>query len=354
MKLQYLGAALALGGLSLLGGCAKSGDSTATTSGSNSTPSTTTSSTGNSGGKKSVVYIPKNSGNAYFDPVIDGFKKVAAEKGFDFTTVAPADAGATSQIPFIEAQIQQGVSVIAISPNSPDALNLELKKARDKGIKVITIDADVSNEDARDAVVLPIDFSTIGPSQIDLMSSLIGGKGDIAILSATTNAPNQNAWIAGMKQALTLPKYQGLKLVEVAYGNDESQKSQRETEGLLNKYPNLKGIIAPTTVGVVAAAQTLKTKQVKTVQLTGLGMPKQMSGFVKDGTVQKFALWDPGKMGYAAGYLAAGLLDNSIKATSGGTFKAGELGTLKFDAKKTVAAGAPLVFDAKNVDQYKF
>ncbi|BCM93940.1 autoinducer 2-binding protein LsrB [Abditibacteriota bacterium] len=349
MKLQYVGAALVLGGLCFLGGCAKSGDSTTTASSNSST-------SGTSGAKQSVVYIPKNTGNAYFDSVITGFEKAGKEKGFDFTTVAPANASATSQIDFIKQQIQRGVNAIAISPNSPDALVPVLKEAMGKGIKVVTIDADLEkNENARDAVVLPVDFSIIGTSQIDLMSSLIGGKGDIAILSATTDAPNQNAWIAGMKKALTLPKYKGIKLVEVVYGDDEPQKSQRETEALLTKFPNLKGIIAPTSVGLVAAAQALETAQVaKKVQLTGLGLPNQMRRFVQNGTVQKFALWDPGKMGYAAGYLIAGMFDKSVKAAPGGSFKAGDLGSLKFGDKNTVVAGPPLVFDAKNIDHYKF
>ncbi|RYX83332.1 autoinducer 2 ABC transporter substrate-binding protein [bacterium] len=347
MKLQHVGATLVLGGLFFLGGCAKSGDSTATTS----TPSA-----GGSGTKQSVVYIPKNTGNSYFDSVITGFEKAGKEKGFEFTTVAPATADATSQIPFIKQQIQRGVNAIAISPNSPDALKPVLKEAMSKGIKVVSIDADLEkNEDARDAVVFPVDFGSIGSSQIELMSSLIGGKGEIAILSATTDAPNQNAWIRGMKESLKEAKYKDIKLVEVVYGDDEPQKSQRETEALLTKYPNLKGIIAPTSVGLVAAAQALETAQAaKRVQLTGLGLPKQMSRFVENGTVQKFALWDPGKMGYAAGYLVSGLLDNSIKPSVGGSFKAGDLGELKFTDKMTVAAGPPLVFDSKNIKEYNF
>lgn len=356
MKLQYLGAALVLSGLSWLGGCAKTETATSSSSGPTSNSTTTSSNSSTSGGKPSIVYIPKNTGNAYFDPVIEGFKKASEEKGFDFTTVAPANASASSQIPFIKEQIQRGVKAIAISPNSPDALKPVLKDAMSKGVKVVTVDADLDgNEDARDAAVLPIDFSLIGSSQIDLMSTLIGGKGDIAILSATTDAPNQNTWIAGMKETLKNPKYAGMKLVEVAYGDDEAQKSQRETEALLTKYPNLKGIISPTTVGVAAAAQALETAQAANrVQLTGLGMPNKMRRFVKNGTVQKFALWDPANMGYAAGYLLSGLLDGSIKPTSGDTFKAGNLGTLKFGAKNVVTAGKPLVFDSKNIEQYKF
>ncbi len=347
---------IAVAAKALFGPGAKPGEPTATAGASKSSPSTPTSSQRNR--RKSVVYISKAAGIAYFDSVIAGFQKAGKEKGFDFTTVAPANADTTSQIPFIKEQIQRGVSAIAISPNSPDVLTPVLKQARAKGIKVIAIDADVDSKAARDAVVLPVEFPAIGPSQLELMSSLIGGKGDVAILSATTDAPNQNAWIASIKQALTLPKYHGIELVGVVYGDDDPLKSQRETEVLLTKYPNLKGIIALTSVGLVAAAHTLQIKQaikrMRRVRLTGLGLPSQMRSFVKNGTIEKFALWDPSKMGYAAGYLVAGLFDNSIKPAPGGTFKAGRLGELKFGAKNTVVAGTPLVLDAKNIDQYKF
>ena len=346
MKNILLSATLSLGAL-CLAGCAKSGDAPTTVSAG--------SPAGNAGAKTSVVYIPKNTGNAYFDSVITGFQKAAKEKNLDFTTVAPATADATSQIPFIKQQIQRGVKAIAITPNSPDALKPVLKQARDKGIKIIAVDADLEkNEDARDAVVLPVDFSVIGRSQIELLGDLIGNQGEIAILSATTDAPNQNSWIKGMKAALQDPKFSKMKLVEIVYGDDEPQKSQRETEALLTKYPNLKGIIAPTSVGLVAAAQALETAQAaKRVQLTGLGLPNQMRRFVQNGTVKKFALWNPEKMGYAAGVLMSDLLAGNGKTDADSTIKVGE-DTLKFGEKGTLVAGPPLVFDAKNIGDYKF
>lgn len=341
----------AVGTACFLGGCAKSGDKTASTSGTDTAPATT-----DTRAAYKVVYIPKNTGNSYFDPVITGFEKAGKELGYDFTTVAPATADSTSQISFVKEQIQRGVNAIAISPNSPDALKSVLKEARSKGIKVITVDADVDGgTDVREATVLPVDFSIIGKSQIELMSSLIGGKGEFAILSATTDAPNQNAWIKGMKETLKDPKYKDMKLVDVVYGDDEPQKSQRETEALLTKYPNLKGIIAPTTVGVMAAAQALDTAQAaQRVQLTGLGMPNQMRAFLEKGTVKKVALWDPEAMGYTAGYIFDGLIKKGLKTAPGTTFKAGSLGEKKFGADGTVIAGVPLVFEKSNIAKYKF
>ena len=150
-----------------------------------------------------IVYIGKNTGNPYFDSITGGFKDACAKIGCQFEFVAPATAEATSQIPLIDAQVQKGVNVIAIAPNSPDAMNQALDAARAKGILVLAVNGDlVGNESHRDANILPVDFTKTGPNQVELMGSLIGYKGQIAILSATTEAPDQNTWIAAMKKTL--------------------------------------------------------------------------------------------------------------------------------------------------------
>ncbi|MDE2126560.1 MAG: substrate-binding domain-containing protein [Armatimonadetes bacterium] len=307
-------------------------------------------------GPVTVVYIPKNTGNPYFDSIVQGFKKGCGELHDTFTTVAPATADAASQIPFIQDQVQRGVSAIAISPNSPDAIKPALKQAMAQGIVVVAVNGDMpGSEDGREACVLPMDFGITGTSQLDLVSGLIGGKGDFAILSATTDAPDQNTWIASMKAALKTPKYAGLHLVQIAYGNDDPQKSLTEAQGLLTQFPNLKCIDAPTSVGIAAAAQAVEVANAAgRVQVTGLGTPNQMRRFVKDGTVKKFALWSPFDEGYLAAYLIHGMVKGAIKPGAGVSFPAGTLGNRQFGAKNVVVTGPPLVFDASNIDKYHF
>lgn len=309
-------------------------------------------------GAKSVkiVFIPKNTGNPYFDSLINGFKKASEEQGCEFSTVAPATAEATSQLPFIKEQMQRGVNVLAICPNSPDALNQVFKEARSKGIIVLTVNADIpGNEEYRDACVLPMDFNLTGRSQVELMGSLIDYKGKIALLSATTDAPDQNFWIKGMKEALKEPKYQGMKLAEIAYGNDDPQKSLTECEALLTKYPDLRGIIAPTTVAIAAAAQCVETaKKAPKVQVTGLGTPNQMRRFIKNGTVTAFALWSPYDEGYLSACLAVGLATKKIEPEPGGLFSVPRLGERKFAEKNVVVTGPPVVFTKENIEEYHF
>jgi rhamnose transport system substrate-binding protein len=306
----------------------------------------------------SIVYIPKNTGNPYFDSLVAGFQDGCKQVGCEFTQAAPATAEATSQIPFITAQTQRGVNVIAISPNSPDAMNQVLDRARAKGTLVLAVNGDlVGNYQHRDASILPVDFTKTGPGQVELLGSMIGYEGEIAILSATTDAPDQNTWIAAMVDALkTNPKYAKMKLVATVYGDDEPQKSTTEAEALLSKYPNLKGIIAPTTVGVAAAAQVVQSaKKADKVKVTGLGTPNQMRPFIKDGTVKAFQLWSPYNEGLLAAHFAAGVRSGKIKNEPGTSFEVPGLGKATIGKDNVINTQAELTtFDASNIDKFNF
>jgi len=305
-----------------------------------------------------IVYIGKNTGNPYFDSITGGFVDACAAKGCEFEFVAPATAEATSQIPIIEAQIQRGVNVIGIAPNSPDALNQVLDEAKAKGILVITVNGDlVGNEEHRVATILPVDFTKTGPNQIELMGSMIGYTGEIAILSATTEAPDQNTWIAAMVDTLnTDPKYKDMKLVATVYGDDQPEKSTTEMEALLANYPDLKGVIAPTTVGIAAAAQVVQSRGIAdTVKVTGLGLPSEMRDFIKDGTVEAFQLWSPYNEGWLAVHFALGVLDGSIKNEVGETFEVPNLGSITINEKNAMNTQAELTkFDMANIDDFDF
>ncbi len=305
-----------------------------------------------------IVYIGKNTGNPYFDSITGGFVDACESLGCEFEFVAPATAEATSQIPFIEAQIQRGVNVIGIAPNSPDALNQVLDDARSKGILVLTVNGDITgNEQYRDATILPVNFDIVGRDQVEMVGSLIGYEGEIAILSATTEAPDQNKWIVGMNETLKADaKYAKMSLVATVYGDDQPEKSTTEMEALLSNYPNLKGVIAPTTVGIAAAAQVVQSRGIADkVAVTGLGLPSEMRDFVKDGTVKAFQLWSPYNEGWLAVHFALGVIDGSIKNEVGSTFEVPNLGTITINANNSINTQAELTtFNAENIDEFDF
>ncbi len=301
-----------------------------------------------------IAFLPKQINNPY--NVITGTGVEAAAKELKATSkmVGPSDAGASSQVSYINTLVTQKQSAIIISANDPNALVPYLKRAQAAGTKVVAVDSDVAPE-GRSIFVNQANSEGIGRAQVQLVSKLVGGKGEIAVLSATPNASNQNTWIKWMQEELKKPEYKDLKLVKIAYGNDDDQKSFVEAQGLLQAYPNLKAIIAPTTVGISAAARYLSTSPMKgKIVITGLGTPNQMREFVKNGTCTAFQLWNPADLGYLATYAAANLASGKITGKEGDTFEAGKLGKYTVGPKGEVILGPPTTFDASNIDKFNF
>ncbi len=172
-------------------------------------------------------------------------------------------------------------------------------------------------------------------------------------MSAAASATNQNAWIGYMKSELK--KYPKMKLVSTVYGNDDPTTATQVTQGLLQQFPDLKGIISPTTVGILAAAQVLDTPKYRgKIALTGLGTPNSLKKFVADGTIQAFELWNPADLGFLAGYAAVLVASGKLTGTAGQQFSAGKLGSFTVGADKTVLLGPPFVFDKSNIAQFNF
>jgi rhamnose transport system substrate-binding protein len=302
----------------------------------------------------SFVSMPKQLGNPYEEIEHGGFKKAVSEMGGKYELVGPTDASASSQVPLINSVIQKKPDVLAIAGNDPNAVAPALRNAAKRGVTVVGFDSDVA-PDARKVFVNQASSEQIGRDEVKILAEQIGGKGEIAILSATANATNQNTWIKFMKDELKKPEYKDIKLVKVAYGDDDDQKSFQETQGLIQAYPNLKGIISPTTVGISAAARYLSTSPKKgKIMLTGLGTPNQMRKFVKDGTVKEFALWVPSDVGYLAAYAAAAIVSKQIEGKPGESFKAGKLGQKKIGDNGEVILGPPTRFNKSNIDKYDF
>jgi rhamnose transport system substrate-binding protein len=321
--------------------------------------STDSDSNGDSGGSKSdqtITFIPKQLNNPYTDVVLGGGKDGAKGAGFTSSQiVGPLDASASSQVSFINAETQAGTNVIVIAANDPDAVCPALDEARSGGAKIVAFDSD-TNKDCRDIFVSQVVAKDVALIQLELISEQIGGEGEIAILSATANATNQNAWIKYMEEELkSNPAYSKIKLVTKVYGDDDDTKSFQEAQGLMQAYPNLKGIVSPTTVGIAATARYLSTSQYKgKVALTGLGLPNEMRPFVKDGTVTEFALWDPAQLGYVSAYAGKALEDGTITGEKGDKFKAGDLGEREVGSDGVVIVGPPTVFNKENIDNYDF
>ncbi|GLI26343.1 rhamnose ABC transporter substrate-binding protein [Agromyces rhizosphaerae] len=308
---------------------------------------------GDSSADVSITMLPKNLGNPYFDTSTGGAEEAVSEIGGTFEEVGPSEASPTSQVQYIQTAAQQGVGGLIVSANDPEAICDALDEARSVGVKVVTFDSD-TNPECRDLFINQATAEGIAQVQVDLITEQIGDEGQIAVLSASANATNQNAWIEMMEAELAA-NHPNVELVEIAYGDDDDQTSFDKTAALLQTYPELKGIVSPTTVGIAAAARYLQTSEYKgEVALTGLGTPNQMREYVEDGTVTAFALWNPADLGYLAAYATAALISGEITGAEGDTFDAGTLGSYEVGADASVLLGDPYVFDADNIGDFDF
>ncbi|WP_030379205.1 MULTISPECIES: rhamnose ABC transporter substrate-binding protein [unclassified Streptomyces] len=304
-----------------------------------------------------VAFLPKQrDNNLYFTNADLGAKSAVEELGSayeDFGSSSATDiAGQNS---YIKMLAQQEVDALAVSAQDPAKLCTELKSAMKQGVVVVTYDSDTDPE-CRDAFISQASAEDLGRTEVRLMAEQIDNQGEIAILSASRTAENQNSWIDYMKDELHKPAYKDIELVEIAYGDDDPDKSVQEAQRLLQKYPGLKGIISPTTIGIEAAARVVSgsaTYKGK-VKVTGLGTPNEMRKYVGDGTVEAFELWDPAKLGELTARTAVALASGQITGDKGESFKAGGMGEYTIGEDGVINLGKPQVFDKNNIDQFDF
>jgi len=311
---------------------------------------------GTADGKK-IALVGKSAGNAFFEIAAAAFVEAAEGEGATVEVVYPETATADAQIKVLDALISQQPDAICISANDVNALQAKLEEAMDAGIKVSSFDS-APNPASRQVFVNQAATQMVAQALIDAVYDLAGGEGQWAVLSATSQAANQNAWIDAMKAiAEGDEKYAKLELVEIAYGDDEPQKSTDQTQALLDNYPDLKVICAPTTVGIAAAAKLLQDKG-SAVKLTGLGLPSEMleyTGADEAHSCPYFYLWDMQLLGKLSAYTTIALINGDITGAEGETFTAGALGeftiTAAEDGGTEVVQGLPLQFNPENIEE---
>ena len=299
-----------------------------------------------------IAVVAKALGNGFFEAAGKGAEEAAEELGdVEIIYTGPTDPTAEGQVEVINSLIAQKVDAIVISANDPDALVPSLKKAMQRGITVVSFDSGVAPE-GRQVHLNPSSEPLIGNMIIKLAADHLPDGGQVAVLSGTSTATNQNAWIAEMEKVM--PDYPDIEVVATVYGDDLADKSYREAQGLMSSHPDLKAIIAPTSVGIVAAAQAVADAgRIGEINVTGLGLPSEMAGAIDSGASQSFAIWNPIDLGYAATTIAYELINESATAEPGATISMGRVGELTLDDANSGAMADPFVYDASNIDDFK-
>lgn len=307
-----------------------------------------------SGKKITVAMLPKKKGVPYFTSCSEGAMEAAKELGnVELIYDGPTSGDAAEAVKLIDQWTAQGVDVIAVSPNDPAVLGPAMKRAREAGIKVITWDAD-SDPQNREFLVNQATPEEIGNSLVDTMAFDLGGSsasGQVAIVTASLTAANQNEWIKYMKSRLA--KYPRIELVAIKPSNEDQKLAFSVTQDLLKAYPGLRGVFAISSVAFPGAAEAVKQAgKTGSVFVTGLSTPNDMRGYVNDGVVKSVILWNTKDLGYLTVYAARALVDGTLKGGET-SLKAGRLGEKKV-VGDNVMLGGTLTFTKENIGEYDF
>jgi len=311
-----------------------------------------------------MMLLPKFLGLAVFDQANKGAQEAAAElenpTALDF--VGPtAENSVAGQIEFVTNAPAGGYDVVMVANNAGDQLAPAAVAAQEAGTKVVTWDSEIPSAEGESLFVSQVDSFKTGQLMADMALSILGEDGgQFAILSASPDAANQNSWIAAMEEALTDPKYANLELLEVVYGDDQSEKSYEQATSLVSKYPDMELIMAPTTVGIAAAAKAMQDEGLcEDVKVSGLGLPSEMLEYTLNGCAPEFALWSFVDLGYLTYYVSYLLATGAIQGVEGETFEAGRMGqyTITKDPNRPdvnalrVLMGLHSVYNAENIEE---
>ena len=297
-----------------------------------------------------VAMMPKNKGNPYFLSCRKGAEEAARELDVRLLWDGPTETDPAKQNEVVEGWVTRGVDVMAISVENKDAISTALRKAREKGIKVVTFDAD-AEKDARDVFVNQATPEGIAHALMDRAATLMGEEGQFAIVTASLTAANQNEWIKHIRARLA-EKYPRIQLVDVRPSDDDRQRAFTETQTLLKVHPQVELVMAVASPAVPGAAEAVKQSGRTDVKVTGLGLPNACKPYVKDGVVDSIVLWNTMDLGYltirAAHALAKGALVPGVTS-----LEAGRLGTVEVKGDN-VLLGTPFTFTRENIDQFDF
>jgi rhamnose transport system substrate-binding protein len=297
-----------------------------------------------------VGMMPKSVGNAYFIACHKGAEDAASELGVKLLWDGPTNSDPGKQNEIVETWITRGVDAIAVSADNAAGLSTALRKARAKGIKVLTWDAD-AEPDARDWFVNQATAQGIGTALMDNAARVMGGKGKFAIITASLTAANQNEWMKYIEKRRAA-KYPDIKMTVVRPCDDQQPKAFDEAKAIMNADPDVKLILAISSAAVPGAAEAVKQSGRTDVHVVGLGLPNDNKAYVHDGITPAVILWNTMDLGYLTIYSSQAACDGTLKPGST-SLQAGRLGKITVDGQ-SILLGVPFVFTKDNIDGFDF
>jgi len=295
--------------------------------------------------------MPKSKGNAYFISCKQGADEAAKELGAELLFDGPTDPDPAKQNEIVENWTALGVDVMAVACENKEGISTALRRASQKGIKVITFDSDAA-PDAREFFVNQATPEGVGYTLMDEAARLCGNEGEFAIITASLTAANMNEWQKRI-EARRSSAHPNMKMVALRPCDDLKDKAQSEATALLSAYPNLKLIMAICSPAVPGAAEAVKQAgKAGAVKVIGLGLPSENRKYLKDGVTQSVILWKTIDLGYLTVCAAKSVADGTLKSGAK-SYQAGRLGEIEIQGDN-ILLGKPFIFTKDNVDQFNF
>ena len=301
-----------------------------------------------------VGVMPKLKGIAFFNAAEKGAREAGSALGINVDFDGPVTNDVTLQAQMVETWIAKKYDAIAIAPNDPDAIGPVLTKARKRGIKVVAWDSDARRE-SRDFFVNQCTAKSVAKTLMDVLAEGAGKQAKYIVITGSLTAANQNIWMAEMEKyrSAAYPEMMNLSATPHASQEDQAMATQVAADSL-KAYRSMTGMFGLTTVALPGAAEALrKAGAADRVFLTGVSTPNAMRGYVKEGTVKRFVLWNPVDLGYLAVAVANAAVKREITSAPSTSFKAGRIGNVKVEGDQVIL-GDPIVFDKNNIDNYDF
>lgn len=299
-----------------------------------------------------IAFVPKVIGQAWWDHVQENVEEWAADEGIDVIYKGPTDTDAAAQVQIMTDLVNQGVDILCFSPNDPDACEEICKEAMEKGIVVIATEASGMENVTYD--VEAFDETGLGGFLMDQLAEQMGEEGEYITMVGSMTMESQNNW-ADAAVARAEDAYPKMTLVDDKRVADDSdaEKAYELTKELLQKYPNLKGILGTGSFDAPGAARAIQelglTGQVFAISVA---MPLEVKDYLADGTLGSVALWD-------AGVTAKAMLNLGMKLYNGEEVETGaDLGEEGYDnvtIDGTVVVGeGQIAITMDNVDDFGF
>ena len=299
-----------------------------------------------------IAMMPKSKGNAYFIACQKGAEEAAKELGVELLWDGPTDPDPAAQNPLVETWITRGVDVIAVAVENRGGISTALRRAREKGIKVITWDSD-ADPDARDFFVNQATPEGIAEALMDNAARVLNNKGEFAIITASLTAANMIEWQKKIEERRA-KLYPDIKMAVLRPCDDKQDRAFDEAKTIMNTYPNVKLIMAICSPAVPGAAEAVKQSGRQDVKVIGLSLPNDNKRYVHEGITDTVILWNTMDLGYLTVYAAYAVAPQLKPGDK--TFTAGRLKTLEIGGERgdNILLGKPFAFRKDNIDQFDF